>query len=300
MPRLRGYAALYVTAVLFAFTSLMVKLASAYYPGLLVSWARFVLGALLCVAVLAFRYRSLKPARPGLVALRGILGAVAMAMTYAAISLAAPGRVALLSNTYPLFVALFGALFFGERLEARVLASVAVCTAGAFLVMRDGSGASPLGDALALGSAVLAGVAVNVVRRATATDNPFMLYLSPCLFGLPLVLVLPGGPSALGDIGDGGAVGLLLLAGVGLCAFAAQALMAYGYRSVPAGRGSVVFYLETLLTVALGIAFAGEKANWRFAGGLALILGGLAFNHARRPGGSGRDPLSGSSRLGSG
>jgi drug/metabolite transporter (DMT)-like permease len=277
--RVRGYAALYSSALLFAFTSLFVKLASRYHSAIFVSSARFALGILLCSSVLLFRYRSLRPARPGLVAARGIFGAASMSLTYAAISLTGPGRAALLSNTYPLFVAIFGALFFGERFEPRTLASIAICTAGAALVMRDGSGASLTGDLLALGGAIFAGVAVNIVRRATQTDNPFMLYLSPCLFGLPILAFAPAGES----LSSGGAIGLAFLLCVGLVSFFAQTLMASGYRSVPAGRGSVVFYLETGLTVALGVLFAGERFTARFALGLALILGGLALNQLRLP-----------------
>lgn len=277
-----GYAALYSSAFLFAFTSLLVKLASRYYTGLLVSAARFAVGAILCSSVLLIRYRSMRPARPGVVALRGAFGACSMAMTYAAISLTGPGRAALLSNVYPLFVAVFGALFFGERVKPRVFACIAICTCGAVLVMRDGSGASLAGDALALGSAVFAGVAVNFVRRATQTDNPFMLYLSPCLFGLPLFAFVPAAGWTAGAA-SGGLLGLALLVGVGAVAFLAQAFMAYGYRSVQAGKGSVVFYLETALTVLLGALFAGERFNLRFAAGLTLILGGLALNHLRLP-----------------
>jgi drug/metabolite transporter (DMT)-like permease len=286
MMRVRGgYAALYSAAFLFAFTSLLVKLASRYYSGMFVSAARFAAGTILCTAVLAWGYRSLKPARPGLVALRGIFGAFSMAMSYAAISLTGPGRAALLANTYPLFVAVFGALFFGERIGPRVFVCIAICSCGAILVMRDGSGASLTGDLIAIGSAVFAGIAINLVRRATQADNPFMLYLSPCLFGLPLFAFVPAGNG--GTDSNGGTVGILFLVGVGVTAFLAQALMAYGYRSVQAGKGSVVFYFETALTVLLGALFAGERFNLRFAAGLTLIIGGLVLNHVKpRPEGA--------------
>jgi drug/metabolite transporter (DMT)-like permease len=180
-------------------------------------------------------------------------------------------------------VALFGALFFGERLRPRVFMCIAICTCGAILVMRDGSGASLAGDLIAIGSAVFAGVGVNLVRKGSRTENPFMLYLSPCLFGLPLFFFVgPAGAVASGGgASAGGALGLLFLLGSGMLAFLAQALMALGYRSVQAGKGSVVFYLETALTVVLGALFAGEKFNLRFGIGLALILGGLALNHLR-------------------
>lgn len=253
------------------------KLASRYYSGLFVSVVRFAIGIVLCVATLLWRYGGLKPARPGLVAMRGLAGAVSMAMGYAAISMTGPGRAILLSNTYPLFVALFGALAFGEPLKPRTIACVGICSAGAALVVRDGSGAALAGDLLALGSAVFAGVAINYVRRASQYDNPFMLYLSPCLFGLPLFAVAPAPATS------GGAAGILLLAAVGLLGFFAQAFMAYGYASVPAASGSVVFYWETALTVLLGALFAGERFTLRFAAGLALILAGLWLNGTRKP-----------------
>lgn len=273
--RARGPLALYISATLFAFTSLFVKLCASYYSGLFVSSARFAIGAVLCIAVLLIRYGPAKPVKPGFVAARGLFGALSMIASYAAISLTGPGRAILLSNTYPLFVAIFGALFFGESFKPRTFLCIALCSAGAILVMRDGSGAALSGDLLAIASAVLAGVAVNFVRKATQFDNPFMLYLSPCLFGLPLFALAPA------PVSSGGPVGLLLLLGVGVLAFAAQAIMAYGYRTVPAGKGSVVFYWETALTVILGVLFVGERFTPRFCAGLAVILAGLWLNESR-------------------
>ncbi|HTX71218.1 MAG TPA: DMT family transporter [Rectinemataceae bacterium] len=274
--RVRGFAALYSAATIFAFTSLFVKLSSRFYSGIFISGVRFAIGGALCLALLFARYGGVKPRRPGVLALRGLFGAGSMAATYAAISLTGPGRAALLSNMYPLFVPVFGALFFKERFNPRTLASLVLCTIGAVLVVRDGSGAALSGDLLAIFSAVLAGVAVNFVRKATSTENPFLIYLSPCLFGLPVLLFAQGPATTVTPLS------LLFLLGVGGGAFVAQALMAYGYRSVPAGRGSVVFYWETALTVLLGFLLAGERFNLRFGLGLAFILGGLWLNRERR------------------
>jgi S-adenosylmethionine uptake transporter len=268
-----------VSATVFAFVSLAVKLASARYGGLFVSATRFAIGAALCAVILFARYGAIRPNRPRLLALRGAFGAAAMISGYAAISLSGPGRATVLSNTYPLFVAVFGAVFFGERFRARTLASIAICIAGAVLVARDGSGSTLAGDLMALTSSITSGFAVNFVRRAAAHDDPLMIYLSPCLFGLPLFFFAqPGGSAAAA-----GFAGPLLLAAVGAGALAAQTLMARGYRSVSAGAGSVVFYWETALTVLLGFLFAGENLNARFLAGLALILVGLRVNQGLTP-----------------
>ncbi len=276
--RIRGFLALYCSATIFAFVSLAVRFASQSFPGLFVSASRFAVGIPLCLAgmyVLGKKGHPFLPAKPGLIAARGFFGAVSMAMTYMAISLSGPGRATLLSNTYPLFVSIFGSLFFGERFKPSTVLSVGICTIGALFVVGDGSGSSLTGDLLALGSAVFAGVAVNFVRKASQFDSPFVLYLAPCVFGLALFLFAP---VPEGGLTGSGAVGLISLLVVGAGAFGAQILMAWGYRSVPASAGSVVFYWETALTVLLGTLVAGESFNLRFAGGLALTFAGLWLN----------------------
>lgn len=275
---LKGEVSLFAAATIFAFVSLSVKFAAGYYSGLFVSASRFAIGALLCLGFLALRKPAFDRAYLKDVLLRGLFSSLSMIATYIAIGLTGPGRATLLSNTYPLFVSIFGALLFGEALRGRLALSLAMCTAGAFLVMRDGSGASLSGDLLALAGSVLAGLSVNFVRRASSGGvDPFILYLAPCVFGLPLFAAapLPGG--------SGGVPGLLLLAAVGGGAFFAQTLMARGYRTVSAGRGSLVFYWETALTILLGALFAGESLNLRFGVGFALILLGLWMNKPASP-----------------
>jgi drug/metabolite transporter (DMT)-like permease len=115
------------------------------------------------------------------------------------------------------------------------------------------------------------------VRKLASTDDPFTIYLAPCLFGLALFFVVPF-PT---DLRAAGLAGPLLLFGIAFGSFLGQALMAYGYREVSAGSGSIVFYWETALTIALGALVAGEHMNLRFFIGLALILAGLRLNQIR-------------------
>ncbi|MBN1243923.1 MAG: DMT family transporter [Spirochaetales bacterium] len=274
--RLKGMSALYSAAVLFAFTSVFVKLASRSFPGTFVSAARFAVGVILCLALVIPGRRGLGGAHFTDWLFRGVFGALSMAATYAAISLTGPGRATLLTNIYPLFVVVFGALFFGERPGIRIVASLALAIGGVALVVRDGSGSSLPGDALALTGAVFAGLAVNFVRRASHSGcDPIFLYLSPSLLGLPLFFLAP-----LPSVAPTGAA-ILFLVAVGIGAFMAQLLMTTGYRSIPAGQGSVVFFAETGLTVLLGTLIAGEIFTIRFLAGLVLIVFGLWLNRAR-------------------
>jgi len=268
-----GQLALYAAAFVFAFTNLFVKLAGGGFSGLFVSGSRFAIGvALATLAVLARKRRFDRAILPDLL-LRGLFGAFSMVASYVAITLTSPGRAVLLANTYPVFVTIFGVIFFGEKPGKRVWGSLALCVAGAVLVVRDGSGADIAGDIIAIVSSLFAGIAVNYVRRASTRGvDPFLLYLSPAIFGLPVLFFAPL-PTAFP-----GFLPLLFLLGVGVGAFGAQALMAWGYRSVSASKGSVTFFLETGLTVLLGALFVGETLSLRFALGLALIFAGLWYN----------------------
>lgn len=269
----RGEPALYASVLIFSFVNLFVKIAGSHFSGFFVSGIRFAIGAVLAFIVVFTRKSWPDKAQLPDIILRGLFGALAMIATYVAIALTGPGRATLLSNTYPLFVALFGVLLFKERASWRLAGSLALSMAGAVLVMRDGSSVNPLGDVVALAGAVFAGISVNYLRRASSRGvDPLVIYLSPCLFGLP-VLAFASFP---GTAPSAAAVVFLLAVGIG--AFLAQALMTYGYRTVSASRGSVFFFAETGITVLLGALFAGETVTPRFGLGLSLIFAGVWMN----------------------
>lgn len=271
-----GTTALYLAATLFALGTAFIKLASAHIPGTLISAIRFAVGIALAVPATILATGTFKVNKPSLVLARGLFGSVSMILSYLAIAYTAPGRATVLANTYPVWVAVMAALFFGEKIGVKTLASLVLCSLGALLIMRDGSGAGILGDVLAIVSAVFAGIAINFVRRASAHDNPFILYLSPCVFGLPFGLISGGLPESLPT------EGLVYALIVGILAFGAQTLMARGYKTVPAGKGAVVFYFETVLTVAMSVVLFRETLNARFLLGLGVITTGLLLNGWRR------------------
>jgi drug/metabolite transporter (DMT)-like permease len=69
--------------------------------------------------------------------LRGVFGSCSMVTCYWAIQITSSGRAVLLSNTYPLFVALYGFLFFHEKISWNRLAALVICFSGILLVFYD-------------------------------------------------------------------------------------------------------------------------------------------------------------------
>jgi drug/metabolite transporter (DMT)-like permease len=268
-----GQSALYLSAIIYSFSTLFVKMSGNSFSSLFISGTRFIIGVVFASAILLIgRTKIDRAAMPDLL-LRGIFGAVSMVASYLAINLTGPGRSVLLGNTYPVFVTIFGMLFYGEKPKWSVWTSLVLCVAGAAFVVRDGSGARLEGDLAALLSSVLAGISIHYVRRASARGvNPFAIYLTPCLLGLP-VLFFAKAPPAFPGIAP-----VALLFAAGMFTFIAQGLMSWGYRSVSAINGSVIFFLETALTVLLGVLLLAEPFSARYAIGLVLIMAGLWFN----------------------
>jgi len=272
-----GILALLLAALLFAVTTTLVRLASNSLSGVFVSTIRFAVGGMASLAWLFLSGRGVRIVNKKDWLLRGVYGSLSMTLSYLAIAWTSGGRSTMLSNTYPIFVAIFGRLFFGSRLLPTALPALALCTVGSIVILNDGSGYSLVGDGMALGAAMLAGLAVNHLKRARATDDPVSLYLSPCAFGLPVAAALTlgsGGFSAAVTAGP-----LLLSILVGLVVFAAQILMTWGYKYVSAARGSRIFYLETVFAVAFG-AIIGERLKPAFFVGAAIIMGALWLDGA--------------------
>ena len=274
--KLKGFPLLYLSSLLFAFSAIAVKEASRFYNSFVISGIRFAVGVFLCVFFILVTRGSLKPVKPKFVLLRGLFGFSAMGLYYLSISVTGAGRATLLTNMYPLFVALSGYLFFREGISLRIIISLLFCAAGSVLVLRDGSGADIRGDILGLLSAVLAGIAVQFLKKGRETDSPFMLYLSPSLMGM--IFLVPGIFGDQGFLSEGLILpGLFFILLTGLLAFGAQMLMAYAYKFVPASRGSIVFYLSTCLAVLFAFIL-GEEMKFRFFLGLVFILTGIWFN----------------------
>jgi drug/metabolite transporter (DMT)-like permease len=206
--------------------------------------------------------------------LRGFFGAVAMTFFYLSIQHTGAGRASLLSNTYPVFVAIFGAIFFGEVFKLKHAISLMISILGVFLVFYDKAHYDFLGNLFGILSAVSAGFAVHFIKRARAGNSVFTIYLSACLFGL--LICFPAAHEAV-HITFG--MPLIFLLCVAVFAFLGQIVMAYGYGFVSASKGSLLGLMEVPFTILLGVLLLGEKLGPLFIVGGVLILIGLALNH---------------------
>ncbi|HEY1407065.1 MAG TPA: DMT family transporter [Spirochaetota bacterium] len=268
-----GGAAILFSCVLFACTSFTVKYISSHFSGMSISFARFVIGGVLAAGAIAVTRKNFRIIDRKSWLLRGVFGAVSMGLFYIGIHVTSSGRATLFADTYPVFVALFGILIFGEKVAPGGIAGVALCLAGSVIVFYDGSSYPLIGNILCIGSAVTGGIALHYLKKSREYHNSFLVYLSPCIIGA--VMSAWAAPEL---VHPKGAHDLFFLFLVGLFAFAGQVVMSFGYRYVTPTQGSIVGTMEILFSVLLSNLFLHEEMTRRFFVGGAFILAGLVIN----------------------
>ncbi len=188
----------------------------------------------------------------------------------------------LLANFAPVFVALAGFLFYGERFSRTFLVGMAVALAGACVLMGRSihlSAENALGDALGLITAVFyAGYIVSVGRlRARLSTATIMAGsgLVTCAALLPIALL--SGEALIPET----AAGWLVLLGLALVSHCGgQSLIAFALAHLPAAFSSVSLLLQPAVAAGLAWVLLGEALGWVQGTGALAILAGIAL--ARR------------------
>ena len=190
--------------------------------------------------------------------------------------------ISLLLYSYPVLVTLLAPLFGLERLRARgVLAALlaftgcALTAAGASL-----SGVSLKGVTLALLSALIYALYV-VLSSRFASDIPAEVAAAHLAQACAVFFLIAG--ALRGELGMPPTVaawGLVAAIAVVCTVIALRSFLA-GLALVGPARASVASSVEVLITIALAVAFLGERVGAREIVGGALILGAVALHNLR-------------------
>lgn len=212
-----------------------------------------------------------------------VLGVVNVAVPYAAIAWAEQyvdsGTGAIANSAVPIFVVLLAIRFQPEERVGRwrwLGLAIGLTGVGLLVGANPGGGWLGIAGVLTVVGASLAYGSGALYARSQVRDAPGPVLASGsvavgAIALVPLaVLDLPAqtpGASALGSI-----AGLALLGTVG-----AQILYFHMLPTHGAGKVTMVAYLIPVVSVVIGAAWLGEAITGVKAGGLTLILGGVAL-----------------------
>jgi drug/metabolite transporter (DMT)-like permease len=265
------------SALLFSAMSALVKLAGQRLPAPEIVLVRVIVTLILSWAMLRRARLSPWGTRRGALALRGLLGFLALSCYYYTLTRLPLGEATTIQQLAPLFTAFGAWALLGERVGPAAAIAIVLGLAGVVLVAHPGGLAGtadldPLGTAIALGGALSSGLAYVTVRQLAQHEDPLVIVFYFPLVALPLAIPWTV-PVAVWPT----PLEWLILVGIGVTTQGAQVCMTRGLMLERAGRASAIGYLQVALAVIWGIVFFGEVPAWSMLLGAGLIIGGTVI-----------------------
>lgn len=285
LPEQRGLLLMLLSIVLFAANVLLLRHVALQAPEVDGFVASVYRGAVGIAAVwLVFRGRGFEPRhlliRP-LLLMRGAVGAVAILLFYVTIPKLGAGKAVLINLTYPIFGALLASRWLGERIVPTQLAWMIVALAGLGLFIAGDSEPHALGhyEWLGLAGAVVAGIAVVLIRLLSHSESTATIYGSQCLWSA--LAALPFCTRSMLHLSTGS---ILLLVLAALLVSAGQIALTEGFRTLSVATGSSLQMLLPLLTGLGGCLLFGESYRTPELIGAAITLAATwKVVHSRKP-----------------
>lgn len=259
-----------------------------YMPPMAFGAFRYLLAALLLLAVAAWRSPSLRLA-PGdwkRVALMGLLGVGCFQTLWQnGVPLTSAANAAILANTTPLWAAMM-APFIGQKVTARAWASIAVSFAGVFLVINGSLTELRLGGGLAGDLMIFLGSvfwAIYTVGMAPVVQRNGALVPIAWSGLIGTAAMLPFGIwQGLGT--DWAAVpasawAAFLFLGI-VCAGLGVVWWNEGVRLLGLARGVAYSYTIPLFAILISLLWLGEVPGWVQGAGIVVVLAGLRLTRS--------------------
>ena len=280
--------AVLAAASLWGFISIFIRgLTALGWASTQIVAARCLLSALLSLAFLAAKDRRLLRVKPKDLWVFAGTGLVSMVFFnwcyFTSINRCGAGLAVVLLYTSPIWVMLFSALFFKEKITPQKLAALVITVAGCVLVAGGGGLALPAPSALVVG--VLAGVGYALYsifgqvalgkgyHTLTVTTYTFVFAALGCLFLVPL----PG----LAALCAVPAAWVHILGNTVLCSLAPYLLYTWGLGRMEAGKAAILATSEPLVATLVGIFLWKEPFTPAKALGVAMIFAAVALLNRR-------------------
>lgn len=244
---------------------------------------RYLFAAAMTFCFVVFRSRDVRKIWLGskmtsLSIMLGVLGyAVFSSFYFLALGRISASMTVILLYTYPVLVAIGGAIFFKEHIPASRLPAIPMAFLGmVFLVWQDFQIGQPIGLIFGLCSALFYSVYILVsshwLKGIDAMTLTFWIQ-----FGAGLTLLFVGFqvPGRVADVIATAWPLILMIAFV--CSVLAMSLFLSGLLKVKSWEASLLSMAEPITGVAVGILFLNETLSGAQWVGVALVLAALAL-----------------------
>jgi drug/metabolite transporter (DMT)-like permease len=177
-------------------------------------------------------------------------------------------------GTAPIFMAIFGLIFFKEKLNTLKIAGIVIATFGLLLLVGKGNPTNinlikNKGDLLVLASSFTWGIYSIINKKISLNYSPLMTILY--LFVMMAIIIIPFtvSESSIKSIVNLSRVGWIAIFFLGLlCSGVAYVIWAYALREMESAKVGAYLYFEPFVTVVTAWIFLNEDIT------LLIILSG--------------------------
>ena len=288
------YLRLFLTAVLWGGTFVAARVAAREAGPFAGSFLRFFAACLLLVPLVfhregpGLRIRGRQVLWIALLGLTGVFGY--NFFFFLGLKTVTASRASLIVANNPVFIALFAALIFRERLTGTRLAGILLSLAGAVTVITRGNPAEILHGGIGIGELSILGcvaswVAYSLIGKVAMDGmSPLLAVTASCVTGM-LFLLPPA--VAEGMIGQAPGYGWTTWAGIaylGVFGTVLGFLWYYeGIRAIGPSRAGIFINFVPVSGVILGWLILGEKIDLSLLAGAVMVIGGVALVNRTPP-----------------
>ncbi len=220
----------------------------------------------------------------GLLLFRGIIGTLSLYLLFYAIATLGLGRATTYQYTYPIFLVLFSAFLFGEKLNGREIAAILTGLSGIWFIFQPDLTMPFRNHLIGLGNALLTTVAYMAIKQLSYVYDSRYIVMSFMLSGiaLPLISMILGHffywdqlDFLLGHFKwphQPVYWGYFLL--LGISAMVGQVLMTRAFSIGKAGQVAAISYSNIVFSTLLGIGLGESLPTSFMLIGMALIIAG--------------------------
>lgn len=204
------------------------------------------------------------------------LNAIRMFLYFVAYLYTTLGNAVIMSQTWPIFAAIFGMFFLNEKVTKRTIALIALAFVGVIIMTLNKeislANKEVVGMFVMMISGLIYAITAIIFKKEltnySKTETIFYQNVVGAAVFLPFIFINKPLPTLVQGI-TGTIYGFL----VGVIAFT---LFFYGMKKLPMSQYSLFSYWEVIATVIFGMIFFGEALTINFIiGGILIVLAGI-------------------------
>ena len=239
----------------------------------IVTFFRNLIGILVLLPLLArVGIASLKPKRPGLQLLRGLLQVVSAFLFVAGLALAPLAKATALNFTAPLFAAILAIVFVGETVRLRRIAALIVGFSGTLIVLQPWEGSLDLGSTFMLLSAFLWAIGMIVIKILMRSESSLTTTILTSVVSTPFAFV-----AALAVWKTPTPVQFAWLVGIGIAYAVSSLTFAEALKQADLTALMPLDFLKLIWAAVIGYVFFSEVPELAIWIGGALIFAGATY-----------------------